>query len=131
MSANLNERAMLASLTVSRWQATLTDKKITSEVATAHNVTERRAGRYRKYAIDVSAPTFKAVVSAASDIRHKHYFHTLPWGQDGARILTAKNFETYSADMRKLRLAFEAAADAFADDYPRLHDNAKAELNGM
>lgn len=128
---NLSERAMLASLTIRRWQATLTDQKITREVAQTHSVAVSRAGHYRKHAIDVNAPSFRAVAEAASDIRHRHYHWTLPWGQDGARILTTANFEKYSADMRKLRAAFEKAVAAFITDYPRLCESARRELNGL
>lgn len=131
MSTALNTRAMLASLTIHRWQATLTDKKVSRDVAKQHDVNERRAGKYRKYAINVESPSFKATNSAASNIRHEHYWLTLPWGQDGARILTAAGFEKYSASMRKLRAEFDAAADAFAIDYPALHEAAKKELNGL
>ena len=35
---------MLASLNIRRWQAALTDKKITAEVATNHAVNANRAG---------------------------------------------------------------------------------------
>lgn len=128
---SLNTRAMLTSLSIRRWQATRTDQKITTEVAEKHSVNARRAGHYRKHAIDVDAPSFKAVASAASDLRHKHYDLTLPWGQDGARILTATMFETYSNETRKLRAAFERAAAAFVADYPRLCASARAELNGL
>src|ERR1700736_4039183 len=100
-TTSLSERAMLASLNIRRWQAALTDKKITAEVATNHAVSEKRAGRYRKNAIDVEAPSFKGVVCAASELRNKHYFYTLPWSQDGARILTTAIFEEYSTEMRK------------------------------
>jgi hypothetical protein len=127
----LNERAMLASLTINRWQATLTDKKITSEIAAKHSVNERRAGKYKKYAIDIEAPSFRAVTAAASDLRHTHYYHTLPWGQDGARILTAVNFDNYSTIMRGKRAVYSAAADAFAHDMPRLQSDAQRDLNGM
>ena len=37
-TTSLSERAMLASLNIRRWQAALTDKKITAEVATNHAV---------------------------------------------------------------------------------------------
>jgi hypothetical protein len=127
----LSERAMLASLTIHRWQATLTDQKVTSAVARQHDVTTRRAGKYRKNAIDVDAPTFRAVLAASSDIRHTHYSYTLPWGQDGARILTTANFDKYSAAMRQLRAAYERAVDTFALDYPRLVEAARTELNGL
>jgi hypothetical protein len=134
MNANttsLSERAMLASLNIRRWQAALTDKKITAEVATHHAVSEKRAGRYRKNAIDVEALSFKAVVSAASELRNQHYFYTLPWSQDGARILTTTMFAEYSAKMRTLRGDFGRAVAAFVQDYPRLKQAAKCELNGM
>lgn len=130
-TTSLSERAMLASLNIRRWQAALTDKKITAEVALSHAVSEKRAGRYRKNAIDVEASSFKAVVSAASELRNRHYFYTLPWTQDGARILTTAMFEQYSTDMRTLRGAFGRVVQAFVEDYPRLKDAAKRELNGM
>jgi hypothetical protein len=128
---SLAERAMLASLNIRRWQAALTDKRITTEVATHHAVDEKRAGKYHKNAIDVRAPSFQTVVSAASDLRNRHYFYTLPWGQDGARILPAAIFDEYSEEMRKLRGAFERAVKSFVDDYPLLKLAAKRELNGM
>ena len=130
-TTSLSERAMLASLNIRRWQAALTDKKITAEVATTHAVSEKRAGRYRKNAIDVEALSFKAVVSAASELRNQHYFYTLPWSQDGARILTTAIFSEYSEKMRALRGAFGRAVTAFVEDYPRLKQAARRELNGM
>lgn len=131
MSSNLSKSAMLASLTIRRWQGTLTDRKVSSEVASAHNVSERRAGKYRKHAIDVDAPSFRAVLTSANELRHKHYWHTLPWGQDGARILTAVNFDTYSNDIRHLTALFDEATRAFVRDFPMLKASAQRELNGL
>jgi len=132
MSINvLAGRAMLVTLNIRRWQAARTDKKITKEVATTHAVSEKRAGRYRKNAINVEAASFKGVVSAASELRTKHYLYTLPWTQEGARILTTAMFEEYSREMRVLRIAFEKAVQAFIADLPSLKQAAKIELNGM
>src|SRR5260370_30688782 len=127
----LPNRAMRASLTIRRWQAALTDKKIRADAPTPHAVSEKRAGRYRKNDIDVEALSFKAVVSAASELRNQHYFYTLPWSQDGARILTTAMFADYSANMRTLRGAFARVVEGFVEDYPRLKQAAKRELNGM
>jgi hypothetical protein len=127
----LSERAMLATLNIRRWQAALTDKKITSEIASHHAVSAKRAGKYRKNAIDTGTASFAAVVASASDLRNKHYFYTLPWSQDGARILTTAAFEEYSGQIRKLRAAFEQAVKGFVVDYPQLKMAAKRELNGM
>jgi hypothetical protein len=127
----LSERAMLASLNIRRWQAARTDKKITSEVAAQHAVKEKRAGKYRKNAIDVEAPSFVAVGSAAGELRTRHYFFTLPWSQDGSRILPSAMFVEYSEEMRKLRISFDRTVKAFIDDYPTLKSAARLELNGM
>lgn len=130
-SQSLNTRAMLSTLNISVWTATRTDKRASREVAQAHGVNERRAGHYRKHAIDTSAPSYVAVKSAAGALREKHYWHTLPWNGDGARILPAASFATYSADIRHLKDAFESAVADFLADYPRLHRNAEVELNGL
>jgi hypothetical protein len=130
-TTSLCERAMLVSLNIRRWAAALTDKKITAEVASNHAVNEKRAGRYRKNAIDIKAATFEAVGSAASELRNKHYFYTLPWSQDGARILPAAMFEEYSKETRALRTIFDRTVSAFVDDYPALKEAARLELNGM
>jgi hypothetical protein len=130
-TTSLCERAMLVSLNIRRWAAALTDKKITAEVASNHAVNEKRAGRYRKNAIDIKAATFEAVGSAASELRNKHYFYTLPWSQDGARILPAAMFEEYSKETRALRAVFDRTVSAFVDDYPALKEAARLELNGM
>lgn len=127
----LNERAMLANLTISYWQAARTDKKISSDVAQQHKVSERRAGHYRKFAIDTETPSYRAVMTAAGEIRQAHYKYTLPWGQDGARILTALSFEDYSAQIRKARAKFETAVIAFIAEFPAIKEKARIEMNGM
>jgi hypothetical protein len=130
-TTSLSERALLASLNIRRWAAARTDKRISTEVAASHAVSEKRAGKYRKNAIDITAPSFEAVISASSELRNKHYFYTLPWSQDGARILPAAAYDDYAEQMRRLRAAFDRAVVAFVEDFPRLKAAAKRELNGM
>jgi hypothetical protein len=128
---SIQSRAMLASLHISKWAATRTDRKVTEEVAVKHGVTSKRAGHYRKHAIDTDHPTYKALGSAASTLRMRHFYWTLPWGENGARILPAANFDRYSADMRLLRTDYDAAVRAFVADYPGLAAKARSELGSM
>jgi hypothetical protein len=130
-TTSLSERALLASLNIRRWTAARTDKRISTEVAASHAVSEKRAGKYRKNAIDITAPSFERVISASSDLRNKHYFYTLPWSQDGARILPSAVYDEYAAQMRALHAAFDRAVQAFVEDFPNLKAAAKRELNGM
>lgn len=131
MSANLSKQVMLSHLHIRIWGATLTDRKVSAEVAKKHRVDSKRAGRYRKHVIDVKAPTYRAVMAAAVDLRVRHYFHTLPWQDDGGRILPAANFDAYAADQRLLRRKFDAAVAEFVADYPRLMAEAQRELKGL
>src|SRR5581483_9905113 len=71
------------------------------------------------------------ITTAGAELRHRHYWWTLPWGQDGARILPAANFEKYSAEMRKLRATFDEKVAGFIADYPTLKLAAKKSLNGL
>lgn len=126
----LNEFAMLSSVTISYWQAARTDKKISDEIAKKHDVLSS-VGHYRKYAINIKDEKYQAVVTAAGDLRTTHHYYTMPWANDGARILTAAMFETYSKAMREKRAAFDAAVAALLPEMPRLKDEARKALNGM
>jgi hypothetical protein len=128
---SIQSRAMLAALRISKWTATRTDKKVTEEVAIKHGVSSKRAGTYRKHAIDVEHASYRAVNSAISQLRVRHFYWTLPWGEDGARILPAANFDKFSADMRTLRAQFDSAVTQFCIDYPSLAQKARSELGTM
>jgi hypothetical protein len=127
---SLSERAMLATLTIRMWSARKLDKRITADVAQQHQTTEQ-AGRYNKRLLPVDAPTYAAVQTKAGELRAYHYKHTLPWSQDGARILTSAHFFEYVAAVRTLEGEFDAAVSAFVADYPQLRENARQLLNGM
>lgn len=128
---SIQSRAMLASLHISKWAATRTDKRVTEEVASKHGVQSKRAGHYRKHAIDTEHASYRAVGTAISSLRARHFYWTLPWGENGARILPAANFDKYSADMRILRGDFDNAVTQFVADYPTLAQKARTELGTM
>lgn len=128
---SIQSRAMLASLRISKWAATRMDKKVTEEVAVKHGVNSKRAGHYRKNAVDTEHASYRAVGSAISSLRVRHFYWTLPWGEEGQRILPAANFDKYSADMRTLRVQFDAAVAQFCTDYPGLAQKARSELGTM
>lgn len=126
----LSTRAMLVSLNVQFWAAALTDKKVTSDVAKSHNVAEKW-GKYRKNCIDVEAESYKALITAKSDLRNRYYELTLPWGQDGSRILTTTMFPKFAEEMRHKKSVVESAAKVFVEDFPALKRKAKIDLNDM
>ena len=125
---NLNERAMLVKLNIGQWAAKKHDKKISKEVADNHNAVGD-VGRYSKHLL--AAEALQAVQKAANEARTFHYAQTLPWRDDGARILLSNNFGRYSERMRELEAVFFAAVREFGANYVGYVEDARRRLNGM
>lgn len=129
-TAPLSSRAMLVSVVTSCYSPSLTDRKVTDEVHQQHNVTAK-SGKYKKNCIDVDNPLWQKVCSARDDIRRTYIEMTLPWNQDGTRILTTLMFEKFSQTMRHLTKAYSDASSEFIDAFPTIKAQAKVDLNGM
>jgi hypothetical protein len=121
----LNNKAMLVTLSVRLWNARKYDRKVSNEVAEKHNASET-VGRYNKNLLPVEAPSYKAIQATITKIRHFHYDQTLPWTDEGSRILTAENYFDYTEGMRKLRTEFETNVSIFLPEYSSLKETAKA-----
>lgn len=129
MAFNLSSRAMIVVLRISQWTARRVDQKVTREVAERHGAENRRVGEYRKNLLPEKS--LEAVRLISYDARAFHYEQTLPWLDDGMRMLPSKNFLAYSERMRALRGQFDDAVKTFADNYPEYIEAARKELNGL
>lgn len=128
MQNDLSKKAMLVRLSISQWTARKYDKKVSQEVADKHHI-YLDAGRYSK--VLIAREEIKKIEKTANEARTFHYENTLPWRDDGARILPASNFDTYSQKMRELRSKFEHAVTLFCDNYPDLIQDARIKLNSL
>lgn len=124
----LRSKAMLANLSISRWSARRTDKKITKEVTDAHGA-ERDTGDFRKALVDKAH--LKALMTSAGVIRAFHYKMTLPWDDDGRRILPSRSYQEYTDTNRALRIADEKLRKDFIALYPSLKASAPKRLGSM
>jgi hypothetical protein len=128
MSPELKQKAMLAKLSITQFSASKQDKTATDSVKEKFQ-TGNDAGCYQKALIAKDA--IKAVNSAANEARIFHYAQTLPWKDDGARILPAANYLQYSEGMRAKKATFAAAVQKFIASYPDLIEEAKTRLAGL
>ena len=124
----LSTRAMLARLTISQWAAKRLDRKVTDEVNRAHGASAD-AGRYTKSLVAKEA--LATIAKASEAARATHATRSLPWIDDGARILPAAGYASYCEAMRTHREAFESAVSTFIDAYPSLVEQARKDLNGL
>ena len=93
----INESAMLVSLNISQWRAYKSDKKITAEVAVTHN-SDASMGKYRKSLLAREA--LAAIQKIAGAARDSHYTLTLPWADEGRRILSNAGYWKYNDVMK-------------------------------
>jgi len=129
-SSQMHIRGMLASLNISAWSARKYDKKVTKETNEAHNA-DADAGRYNKKLLPGDAPSYKALTQHVSQMRLEHYKMTLPWSDEGRRVLPMKEHAHYTETMRKMFIEADALLNAFVADYPALRSEARHKLNGM
>lgn len=122
------QRAMLAHCAVTRWNPRVLDRKVTADIQNSHAATTD-SGDFRKALVDKSA--VKDLNASAGAIRALHYKLTLPWDDEGARLLPTRSFQKYTDEMRALNQADERLRDAFIAMYPTLVLNAKARLGTM
>lgn len=125
---NLNERAMLVYLNIRTWNAEREDKKIGDDIAAKYG-NDRRMGKFRRYLINPDELT--PIKTKCQEMRMRHYALTLPWGDDGARIITSAGFFAYRDEMQAYVDQLGPMFADFVAKYPQMIDDAKLLLNGL
>lgn len=125
----ISERAMIAKLSIKSWGGSVVDHEVTEEVSHQHKASLKGAGRYSKTL--VAGHFKKPLNSAISKARQTHLALTLPWGDDGARILAANGYLHYDAQMLKRRQDFERQVDLFCKGVDLYKQEAEQRLGDM
>ncbi|MDE3075896.1 MAG: hypothetical protein KGJ86_10755, partial [Chloroflexota bacterium] len=125
---SITERAMLVDLTIKQWTAAKHDRKVSQEVAQLHD-SDASMGRYHKLLIGREALERLRQIATAAGQEHRR--RTLPWLDNGARILSAEGYFGYTEVMRRFEGEWEAAVDSFAREYPTYIDEGRRRLNGL
>jgi hypothetical protein len=113
---SLSERAMLITLSVSCWTGSRKDDSVVEEINAKHNA--RDSGRFSKYLIDKEE--LKPCSAHAAALRQQHYKLTLPWLDNGARLLPSRLFSEYDREIRKMSAQYDALVDTFLQRYDTL-----------
>jgi hypothetical protein len=125
----ITERAMLAAIHISIWTAVKHDRKVSHEVANQHGAPVS-AGRYNKQLLR-GAGKLDELRTLGGQIRQHFYKITLPWSDEGYRLLPAHFYFDLSARMREFEQSFSKQVDDFLDFYPSYIEHVRPELNGL
>ena len=125
---NLSHDAMLVGLRIAAWSGRQYDRKASTHVAVHHEASVS-AGRYNKCLLPRAA--FAALTATMSAARNAHYAQTLPWDDQGSRLLTVANYERYTELMDGLRERMVRERARFIEDYDDNIDRARLELGQL
>ena len=125
---DIHGNVMLVELRVSQWTARKMDKGAAALVAQKNQVDES-VGSYYKSLIDPKI--LKDIASCVNDARKDYYKRTLPWSDDGPRVLSAPMYFEFMDVMQKHRVKFETMTGQFLKDYPYHREEAKRFLGSL
>lgn len=125
----IGNNAMLVELNMSMWTARKMDKKVSEEVDVAKN-TKARAGNYHKKLL-AGSNKLDSIQRISTAVRTWHYMNTLPWSDNGARLLPMKNFFEYKQTLNNFENEFDTAVNEFLIEYPTLVSTSAFTLGTM
>lgn len=123
----IHENAVLVRLNIAQWTARRYDKNASKEVAQAHGAKD--AGRFNK--VLIGREHLEPIEQLAGTLRTKHYQLTLPWQDDGTRLLPTALFMAYSEAMSEIQTKFSDAVTQFVNEYPKLVNDARQRLGTL
>ena len=121
---DISARALLVNTTVRVWTGEKRDRAITREICDLKGAADN-AVRANK---SLLGETIKPVQTAERAVRAAVNERTLPWMDDGTRILKGAAFLAFTESMAAPIRGFDAAVEAFIAAYPEIRHDARHRL---
>jgi hypothetical protein len=128
-SISIASSAMLVELSISAWTARKLDKKVSTQVDLDKHA-KTRAGNYNKNLL-AGTGFLDTINKYAASARHWHSTQTLPWSDNGLRLLPMSNFLAYKENLVTLEKNYQALVDKFIVAYPNLVSAAAFQLGDL
>ncbi len=122
-ASNQRDRAVLVHFRDRVWMGGMVDQKASEQVRQQAGAKSANIGHFWKRLIPKAAIRPRA--NAGNAARAFHMQNTLPWMENGARILPVGNLQEYMSGMRKFIQAAEAEEKKLLKDYPDWIKEAK------
>ncbi len=124
----LQEIAVKSLVTFKCWSAHKVDQDATERTISDYQALEG-AGRFNKKLIDKTH--LKKLRSIVQEARKYWHTITLPWGNEGSRILPGDKIFDFETKMREFEREFELAYTDLEANYLRIVDEQKTVLGNM
>lgn len=123
----LEKKALLANLTIKVWSGVGQDKEVSKEIETEKEV--KAKGRYIKTLI--FSDELKQLKKCALSARYLFYSMTLPWGDNGDRLLPVDRFFEFTHKMKEAKNEFNEKRMIFLNKYVGAIGEAKEKLGSF
>jgi hypothetical protein len=126
---SLSQKCMLVDLHLSRWSGYKTDQKASKQLIVDASAQAGSAVVSKRI---VPKEAFADIVTACNALRAHMVTHTLPWSDNGQRIMTRNIFELFMTRYGELERSFNAAVKEFVEiKYPQARDQASFRLGTL
>lgn len=120
---------MTVNLQVGVWTGHRLDKAASRKVTAEANA-DADAARVNKHT--VPKESLRAIMTAANALRAHFYTDTLPWKDNGDRVLTRQRYMKFVAEHARLADAFHAAVETFiTTEYPKAQEQAAFRMGDL
>lgn len=113
---SISSAAMLGSINISVWEARKQDRKTAEEVTQSKGARSKRAATVHKHLFS-ECPALEAIKSLRGEVRNWFNTQTLPWDDNGRRLITTAQYLTVTAQAAKYQQRFEDLTRVFLNTY--------------
>lgn len=113
---SISSAAMLGSINISVWEARKQDRKTAEEVTQSKGARSKRAATVHKHLFS-ECPALEAIKSLRGEVRNWFNTVTLPWDDNGRRLITTAQYLTVTAQAAKYQQRFEDLTRVFVQTY--------------
>jgi len=128
-SISIASSAMLVELSISTWTARKLDKKVSTQVDLDNGAKTKVVNANKN--LMAGTGVLDTIVKYAANARAWHLSQTLPWTDNGSRLLPMSNFMDYKKQLGELEANYEALVDKFIIAYPNLVSAAAYQLGTL
>ena len=125
----LSSSAILIDFSISQWTGRKLDKRASEEVEVSNSASLGVANVHKR--IMGKCPELDAIHKFVGNLRNSHYSMTLPWSDQGLRIVTTMGLEKYTKAMTERQQQFEKLVGKFIQVYATRIDEAKTTLGNL
>ncbi len=119
---SLSSKAMLCTVSISAWSGYKYDREASEEIAEIHGA-DKDSGRFNKGL--VPRKELEEITKIIGRARRDHEFVTLPWSDNGYRVLPAAAYMDHTNTMRTHATEFQAAVSRLASRFEELITNQR------